>query len=92
MAGNQPAWQYAEEDKVVSYMNCPSMFIPVTVMHFWDVYKGYTKQRAALPALRDQPRKYLEACDIYEYWFAHFQIEKAKDDERKARIQSLSRF
>lgn len=89
MAGNQPAWQLVEDEKCVSFMNCPSHFIPEWVWSFWDVYKGYHRNRYQMPTFNEQPRKYVQACDLYESGLAHFQMLKADDDRVAAQSRGL---
>lgn len=90
VSANAPAWQYSEDGKVVSYFNCPSLFIPESVTNFWQAYKGYTKNRFSIPTHDAQPAKYIQACDIYEYWKGHFSYLKSEDDARQAKVNALS--
>jgi hypothetical protein len=92
IAANQPAWKLYEEERVVNYLNCPMMFIPKWVWYFWEVYRGYQRNRYSIPSFFEQPRKYAMACDAYESALGRFQIIKARDDEAQAQRKSLSRF
>lgn len=91
MAGNQPAWQLVENGKCVNFMNCPSFFIPEWVWSWWDAYKGYQRGRYKVPGFDEQPRKYIQACDLYESSLGRFQAMKAEDDRIEAQRRGLKR-
>lgn len=91
VAANQPAWILEEDEKSILYYNCPSMFIPEWVWNFWDVYKGYQKGRYRVPAYDEQPRKYIQACDIYEAAYGLFQMLKMRDDQMKAQMNKFGK-
>jgi len=91
IAANQPAWKLYEDNEVVNYMNCPRFFIPEWVLNFWDVYKGYQRNRYAVPLFQEQPRKFILACDVYEGALNRFQALKMRDDEADAQRRRLSR-
>ncbi len=74
---------------MVSFMNCPRMFVPDTVWNFSAMHEGYRKERFALPAAGQQPKKYLEMCAVYDSEYAHYQILKADDDRRAREIGKL---
>lgn len=88
VSANVPAWQIQGET-VTSFMNCPRMFIPETVWNFGEMHSGYQKKRFALPAVGNQPKKYLEMCRIYEASFPHFQYMRDDDDRRAAQMRQI---
>lgn len=89
VAGENTAWKYAEGDRKVYYYNCPVHFIPEWVWNFWSVYKGYQRARFSVPSLKDQPVKFVKACDIYERWISEFSELKAQDDAAERQLRRM---
>lgn len=90
IAAESPSWSYYEGERIISYHNCPQMFIPQTVFNFYKVYKGYQRNRFSIPLESNQPHKYLSMCDAYEHSLQNFQSIKNEEAQRQQEINKLN--
>lgn len=56
--------------RIVDYWNCPSKFIPPSVMDFWKRYNYQKSFAGSAPEFDCQASKFIDAWMIYEQEFA----------------------
>lgn len=80
VAAKRPVWRH----EGVEYMNCLSMFVPDWAYNFLSVRLAYQNGDARAPEYRAQPRKFLLAARVFDYWKSVFSVERAKQDAAEA--------
>lgn len=69
-----------EEDygnKLIRYWNCPSLFIPKSIMQWHKIYKYYKDfPGASMSNIGNQNARFLQAYYVYEQYISEFEEEK----------------
>lgn len=89
-AAKRYVWGFEEGARIVKYMNCPSMFLPQSVLNFDSVLDTF-KEIAARPLIQDIPTRYLKMFNVYRVWKSKYARLARERAEIAANVGAIGR-
>ena len=72
-----PVLEEEHDNKFIKYWNCPSLFIPKSILHWHKIYKYYKDfPGATMSSIENQNARFLKAYYVYEQHLTEFEKQK----------------